>query len=90
VEDRAQELGFSHVICSTDNSPEKELNYINLLIKKKVDGIILATSIRNDTAIKELVTKRLPITLIAFETQTLSVDTVLVDDYLGGIQAKYI
>jgi DNA-binding LacI/PurR family transcriptional regulator len=87
VEDRAQELGFSLVICSTDNNPEKELKYINLLIKKRVDGIVLVTSIQNDTAIKELITKKLPITLIAREMQTLAVDTVLVDDYLGGIQA---
>jgi len=86
VEDRGQELGFSVVMCSTDNDPEKEAGYIALLRQKKVDGIIVASGFQNDTMLKELVRDNYPVALISDEIPELAIASVLVDDYLGGYQ----
>ncbi|MFD0958246.1 LacI family DNA-binding transcriptional regulator [Paenibacillus chungangensis] len=89
VEDRAHELGFSMIICSTDNSLDKELKYTSLLLNKNVDGIILATGRdhERDSSLHEIISKKVPVVLIAREMPALAIDTVLVDDYLGGLQA---
>ncbi|MDD9268046.1 LacI family DNA-binding transcriptional regulator [Paenibacillus sp. GCM10023248] len=87
VEDRGHECGFSVFICSTDNDPDKEVKYLSLLTQKRVDGMISATRIQNDRFLKKLIQHNIPIALITGEMPTLAVDTVMVDDYLGGFQA---
>lgn len=86
VEDRGQELGFSVVMCSTDNDSEKEAGYIALLKQKKVDGIIVAAGFQNDTVLKELIRDNFPVALISQEIPELAIDSVAVDDYMGGYQ----
>jgi DNA-binding LacI/PurR family transcriptional regulator len=87
VEDRGHELGFNLVICSTDNNPKKEAQYLSLLKQKSVDGIILGTGLRNDITLKELQEENVPIAVIARETTSITANSVLVDDYSGGYQA---
>jgi DNA-binding LacI/PurR family transcriptional regulator len=88
VEDRGHELGFSVVMCSTDNNIQKEEKYISLLKQKSVDGIIIATGTRNLKIIQEeLLAQQIPVALIARDMPALAVDTVLIDDFLGGYQA---
>lgn len=87
VEDRCHEFGFNVFICSTDNDPDKEVKYFSLLTQKRVDGIIVATRIQNDQFLKKLIQQNVPIALITNEMPTLAVDTVMVDDFLGGYQA---
>ncbi|MFC4767118.1 LacI family DNA-binding transcriptional regulator [Effusibacillus consociatus] len=86
VEDRGQELGFSVVMCSTDNDSKKEAKYISLLKQKSVDGIVLAAGFQNDTVLKELVQEKFPLALIAREIPELAIDSVVLDDFLGGYQ----
>lgn len=87
VEDRAHELGFNLVICNTDNHMSKEIKYVQLLRQKSVDGIIVATGVRNDEFLKELIEQHVPIALIAREMSVLAASTVLVDDFAGGYTA---
>lgn len=87
IEDRGHELGFNLVICSTDNDLDKEEQYINLLRQKSADGIILATGVKNQDIIRNLIQQNQAIAVIARGMPSLSVDTVLVDDYLGGYLA---
>jgi len=86
VEDRGSELGFNLVICNTDNEPNKGIQYISLLKQKRVDGIIIATGLQNEL-MKGLTGQGIPLALIAREMPMLAVDTVLVDDYMGGYLA---
>ncbi|WP_078408922.1 LacI family DNA-binding transcriptional regulator [Priestia abyssalis] len=87
IEERGQELGFSIVMCSTDNDPNKEANHVTVLKKKKVDGFIIASKFNNKTALNQLVNENIPVALIAHERPELLVDSVTADDYLGGYQA---
>ncbi|MFM1653660.1 LacI family DNA-binding transcriptional regulator [Brevibacillus sp. B_LB10_24] len=87
IEDHAHVLGYNIVICSTDYEPDKEAKYISLLLQKSVDGIILASGFENIDAVKELIKQKVPLAILAREIPSLEVDTVAIDDCLGGYQA---
>lgn len=87
VEERGKELGYSVVMCNTDNDSEKEAWYISVLNQKSVDGIISASGFQNEEILKDLVEQKFPIALITRDSKTLAIDTVTVDDFLGGYKA---
>ena len=41
VEDIANKLGYNVILCNSDNDANKEKKYVELLISKLIDGIIL-------------------------------------------------
>lgn len=84
VEDRAQEHGFSVVMCSTDHNTEKESKYIDLLRQKRVDGFILASGFKNDEILKELIVEKFPVVMVAQDFPTRTMDSVSTDDFFGG------
>lgn len=43
IEQIAYQNHFSVIICNTDNLPEREKFYVNVLIRKQVDGILFVT-----------------------------------------------
>jgi DNA-binding LacI/PurR family transcriptional regulator len=87
IEDHVKNFGFSLLVCSTDNHLDNELEYISILKQKYVDGIILATGLNDYKAIKELINAEIPVALLSRDIPSLAVDTVLVDDFLGGYEA---
>jgi LacI family transcriptional regulator len=41
AEDLAGEAGYTLIVCNTDESEEKEQRYVQMLLQKQVDGLIL-------------------------------------------------
>src|SRR5437868_14677931 len=41
AEDAAQKAGYSMLLCNSDDQQDKEARYLELLLAKRVDGIIL-------------------------------------------------
>lgn len=87
IEDHGEQLGYSVIMCSTDNKDEKVERYISLLQQKKVDGIIIATGIDNKEIVEQLLAKSIPVVLLARDMPLVAVNTVVVDDYVGGCLA---
>ena len=87
VEDRSRQLGYSVVICSTDNKDERVERYLNLLQQKRVDGMMIGTGIDNAEILSPLLQQSIPVALIARHMPSLSVHTVAIDDRLGGALA---
>ena len=42
VEDRLAPAGYGLFICNTDERPEREADYLDLLLRKRVDGLVVA------------------------------------------------
>lgn len=83
VEDAAEKMGYSIILCNSDNKASKEERYIQILQEKMVDGIILAAS---ENSVSEFLSKRsTPMVLL---DRDLSVDNqigkITVDNE-GGI-----
>ncbi|MFD0694455.1 LacI family DNA-binding transcriptional regulator [Paenibacillus sp. GCM10027628] len=87
IEDQAHQNGYSVIMCSTDNKDERVERYITLLEQKSVDGIIIGTGIENMEILSLLQNKSIPIAMIAREASALAVDTVVADDFVGGMLA---
>jgi len=91
IEDQAHHSGYSVIICSTDNKDERIERYIKLLEQKSVDGIIIGTGIDNLEILKQLLSKSIPVAMIARDVDSLSLHTVITDDFYGGtIAAEHL
>ncbi|HBE77049.1 MAG TPA: LacI family transcriptional regulator [Firmicutes bacterium] len=65
AEDAALKRGYNLFLCNSDNSLEKEKNYINAFIKKSVDGVILTSSMsRSNIQCQMLKDSNIPFTLL--------------------------
>lgn len=87
IEDRGNELGYNIVICNTDYESTKEEKYLSLLIQKRVDGFILASGFENLDKVKELMKQNIPVVIVARDLPMFSVNTVALDDFMGGYLA---
>ncbi|MFQ6066789.1 MAG: LacI family DNA-binding transcriptional regulator [bacterium] len=63
VEDRAREYGFNVVLCSTDADPSLERQYIDVLLAKQIDGLIL-TSTRSSDNLSQYAKEGCPLVLV--------------------------
>lgn len=64
IEDIISKDGYSLFVCSTENIKEREQSHLELLASKKVDGIILNTTGKNNDLVTNLAQSGLPIVLI--------------------------
>jgi LacI family transcriptional regulator len=85
VEDTAMKSQFSVIFCNTDEDPEKELLYLEVLARKRVDGVILASASGKKGPLKSLLIKNIPIVLIDREIEGLDdIDIVKGDSVYGA------
>ncbi|MCM3569870.1 LacI family DNA-binding transcriptional regulator [Neobacillus mesonae] len=87
IEDSANELGYNLIMCSTDYLAEKENKYLSLLKQKNVDGFILASGFEDLRKIQELMEENIPVSIIARDSPMIPINTVVIDDFMGGYQA---
>ncbi len=87
IEIHGQELGYNIVMCSTENDAAKEARHIASMRQKRVDGFIIASKFSNVALLEELIQEGFPVSLFAHERPEFSVDSVSVDDYVGGYEA---
>ncbi|MEW9671813.1 LacI family DNA-binding transcriptional regulator [Ammoniphilus sp. 3BR4] len=86
IESKAIELGYSVILCSTYHENDRIQKYISLLQQKKVDGIMIGTG-ESDSIMDQLNKLDIPIALVGRDIPSLSVTSVLVDDFVGGYLA---
>ena len=60
IEDKAMELGYNIILCSTNYDLRLEKYYIDILRSKGVDGIIFSSVEANDPNVKPLVEDHYP------------------------------
>ncbi len=89
IEDSAQNAGYSALLCNSDDNAEKEARYIELLLSKRVDGIILnKASGPLSAAHRKLFTdQNVPIVLLMRSCANLKADLVRTDDEHGAALA---
>jgi LacI family transcriptional regulator len=89
VEDIAQKAGYSTLLCNSDNQRAKEEQYLELLLSKRVDGILLTMAPGRLTPWlrRMLAEVRVPIVLVMRTSKDLKGDVVLTDDHKGAFDA---
>lgn len=79
VEDTAYEQGYSVLMCNTDENPEKETMYLNILHDENVAGVIFSPTQKFSTAAKNFHSS-MPFVIIDRTVRTDKADMVLLDN----------
>ena len=89
AEDTAQKRGYSILLCNSDGLLEKEELYLDLLVAKRVDGILLTKS-PGDLSPQTtglLSSMNVPTVLMMRTYPGLTGDAVITDDLQGSFEA---
>lgn len=84
VEDVASQAGYSVILCNTDEDPHKELSYLRVLRRKRVDGILLAPTGTRQPYLDALVEAGFPVVCIDRLSPGHACDAVLVENVAGA------
>jgi len=79
VEDAAYEQGYSVLMCNTDENPEKEKMYLNILHDESVAGVIFSPTHQFSSSTESFQSK-IPFVIIDRKVKTDKVDMVLLDN----------
>lgn len=85
VEDAALELGYSVVLCNSDEDPAKEMMYLQLLSDENVAGIVLSPTRKATEDFSAINSLNIPMVVIDRRVSDYSVDNIVVDN----VEAAY-
>lgn len=84
IEDHCERNGFCVILCNSDDNPEKQRNYLRVLLEKRVDGLIVS-SVDGDVGIAGgLAEVRTPLVVVDRELDSVPADTVRIDHEQGA------
>jgi LacI family transcriptional regulator len=89
AEDAARRHGYNLLLCNSDDSLEKEEEQIELLLSKRVDGILLTKATGDfSPALRQMIREvNIPFVLVMRTYSKLTKDAVISDDYQGAYDA---
>jgi LacI family transcriptional regulator len=87
IEDLVFERGFSLILCNTDGDAHKESTYVDVLLTKQVDGVILISANGSTASLEHLQQSGIPYVLTDRNIEGVHADLVLVDNLVGGYLA---
>lgn len=79
VEDMAYEHRLSVFLCNTDENPEKEAMYLDLMGDENVAGVILSPTRQTADSFAETVKLNIPMVVIDRRVQDVEIDSVILD-----------
>jgi LacI family transcriptional regulator len=89
AEDAAQKHGYNLLLCNSDDALDKEERAIELLLSKRVDGILLTKAAEDfRPPLRQLIKESgIPFVLVMRTYPKLTKDAVITDDYQGAYDA---
>ncbi len=86
AEDAANESGYYVVLCNTDESQIKESQYVNVMLKKRVDGFLLVPVGIGRETIQSIRAQKVPLVIIDRRVAGEAIDIVRSDSEGGAYQ----
>ena len=92
AEDAAYLAGYDLVLCNSDLDPEKQMRYVQSLVDKRVDGILMnSVSTLSRKEQQQLAALGVPIVLLNQAASRSAFSTVCADNLTGGtLAAEYL
>ncbi len=89
AEDAAQKHGYNLLLCNSDDSQAKEESALELLLSKRVDGILLtkAACELSPWLWQMMQEMKVPVVLVMRTYPKISKDAIITDDYQGAYEA---
>jgi len=86
VEDTASKHGFSVIFCNTDESESEEAQYLNVLLQRQVDGILLVPARNSMDSVAALQDHGTPVVILDRRIAGDVVDSVRCDSEQGAYE----
>jgi LacI family transcriptional regulator len=84
VEDAAQADGYALLLCNAADDPEREASYLDLLVDRRVDGVIIAASSLGARHSVWLADPPLPVVLVNAQASDVALPSIASDNRSGG------
>ena len=84
VVDVAQTSGYSTILCNTDESEDKQEQYLQMLLRRRIDGILLVPASTSPDPIKLIQKQGIPVIVLDRQVSDVDVDTVRADSEEGA------
>lgn len=84
VEDIAQANGYSTILCNTDESEEKQEQYLQMLLRRRIDGILLVPASSSPVPIRLIQRQGIPVVVLDRQIPDVDVDIVRADSETGA------
>lgn len=87
IEDYGYQQGYSVILGNSDNDPQKQANYINILLAKQVDGVIFISTGGNADDLLRFSENRVPVVVADRDVPLELADVVMLDNEQAGYEA---
>ena len=86
VEDEAAGRDFGVMFCNTDESDAEEVDYLQMLIQRQVDGVLLVPASNSGESLRLLRAHRIPVVVLDRRVRSPGVDEVRSDSEAGAYE----
>ncbi|MFW6381090.1 MAG: LacI family DNA-binding transcriptional regulator [Bacillota bacterium] len=87
VEEAAEKAGYSIFLCNTNWNSERESKYINVLLQKQVDGVIIAPSSESPAHLQKLMESNTKTVFVSRIIRQLNTTSIIIDNVSGAVMA---
>lgn len=87
IENTARQMGYSIILCDTGGEYEQEKLALQMMLEKRVDGLLITPSQTEYGDILELKRKKIPFVLVGRHFDLVESDYVITDDIKGAFLA---
>lgn len=87
VEDITQRNGYSLILCNSDEDPNKERQYVEVLCAERVAGAIVVPTRENLRTFKPFQERHIPVVAVDRRVKDSEIDVVLTDNIRGAREA---
>lgn len=86
VEDAAHEHAYSVILCNTDESLEKQDQYVNMLLKRRIDGILFVPAGNSSKPVQLMLDQDVTVVVLDRDVPGETIDIVRGDSFGGAYQ----
>lgn len=86
VEDEAWSRGYGVFLCNTDDDLEKEARYIDILLRRRVEGLAIVPTPESAPQLERLRQRRIPFVVLHRKLEGLGADVIRGDSRDGAFQ----
>jgi len=88
IEDRCRQTDYSVFLCNSDDDPVRQARYLQTLLERRVDGLLLAAAAGESSAlVARLASTRVPTVVVDRSISGLTADLVRIDHQSGAEMA---
>jgi LacI family transcriptional regulator len=86
VVDIAQNSGYTTILCNTDESEEKQAQYLQMLLRRRIDGILLVPASSSPDPIQLIQKQGITVVVLDRKVSDVDVDIIRADSEKGAYQ----